>query len=214
MSTRMKVLSGFAAACMLTAPLAFGAPGTIKGSAHDFKGTTWGGGEVCKACHAPHNNQNIATELLWNHAVPAGTYTVYSSPSFGATAGQPAGTTKLCMSCHDGAVALDSYGGVTNGANFAPASAQFGKDLSNDHPVSFAYPANPTADELKATTTAITFASGDTGTIASLLDDGNVECQSCHDVHNTKSAGTANLLLIANSGTGSESKLCLTCHTK
>lgn len=211
MSTRMKVLSGFAAACMLMAPVAFG--GTIVGSKHDFKGTTWGGGEVCKACHAPHNNV-ATTGLLWNHKATTATYTLYSSTSMQGTPTQLAGTSKLCMSCHDGTVGVDSFGGAdtTNymgTAGYGTTAANFGTNLANDHPVSFTY--TTTNEELAATTTSVTFGDGSTGTIADMLDGGTqVECMSCHDVHNTKAAASTKLLLKSNANSG----LCLTCHTK
>lgn len=186
--------------------------GTIVGSDHDFSSTGWAGGEICVACHAPHNNQNAQGELLWNHDPTMASFTVYDSNSMSTTPGQPAGTSKLCLSCHDGTVALDSFGGgpgttisgtITGGANF-------GTDLSNDHPISFPYPADPAAEELAATNTIVTFGDGSSGTISDMLDGGSVQCQSCHDVHNTRTAAGTELLLIDNNGSG----LCLTCHTK
>lgn len=44
---------------------------TMVGQAHDFSGTGWAGGEICKPCHTPHgakldeNNEPIG--WLWNH---------------------------------------------------------------------------------------------------------------------------------------------------
>jgi predicted CXXCH cytochrome family protein len=185
--------------------------GTIVGSAHDFTLEDWSGGEICLACHAPHNNVNASGETLWNHTESSATYEVYSSPTFSQTADQPSGTSKLCLSCHDGTVALDSYGGAT-GAEFinggAAGGTNFGTDLTNDHPISFPYVVG--SEELAATTTAVTFGNGDTGAIADMLYGGSVECSSCHDVHNTKTAADTKLLLIDNAA----SALCLTCHTK
>ena len=61
---------------------------------------------------------------------------------------------------------------------------------------------------------AVTFGSG-AGTVADMLfPDGaggvTVECGSCHDVHNTLSAGNTQLLNVDNTGSG----LCLACHNK
>ena len=206
MSSRMKVLGGLAAASMLMSGAALA---DITGSAHDFSAELWGGGEICLACHAPHNNLST-TGLLWNHTQSAVTnYTVYSSTTMSTAPGQPAGTSKLCMSCHDGTVALDNYGGVTNGTASIAAAANFGTNLANDHPISFPY-TTANGEELNATTTAVAFADGSNGTIADMLDAGSVQCQSCHDVHNTKSEGAPSLLLKDNAN----SALCLTCHTK
>ena len=208
MKSRMKVLGAFAAACMLTAPVAFG--GTITGSAHDFSTQTWGGGQICLACHAPHNNLST-TGLLWNHTESTATYTVYASPTMSSTPTQPAGTSKLCMSCHDGTIAVDSYGGATGGTLITSIdpNLSFGTSLGNDHPISFPY-VTTGGEEVYPTTTAVTFGDGSTGTIADMLDAGSVQCQSCHDVHNTKAAANTPLLLKANTN----SALCLTCHTK
>ena len=182
----------------------------ILGSEHDFSGQGWGTNEICQPCHTPHNASIALPVVLWNHEVTAATYTLYTSGTMNATTGQPDGVSRACLSCHDGTVALDSFGGST-GENFIGGDADFGTDLSNDHPVSFAYTnALATADGgLHPPTTA---ASGLGGTIAAdmLFGAGSdqVECASCHDVHNA--ANLPSLLLKSNAG----SALCLTCHAK
>jgi len=188
--------------------------GTITGSAHDFSANTWAGGQICVVCHAPHNNNNAAGSLLWNHTQTAATYTLYASPTLNAVPGQPVGVSKLCLSCHDGTVAIDSFGGRT-GTSFAPAADNFGTDLSNDHPISIVYDAAlVTLDGgLKAITSAANIgdAGAKTGTISSnLLNATKVECSSCHDVHNTNAVTGSPLLKITSAG----SALCLTCHNK
>lgn len=187
--------------------------GVITGSAHDFQNlTSWNStGEICIVCHAAHNNNNLATELLWNHAMTVATYTVYSSPTFSQVAANPpSGASKLCLSCHDGTVALDSFGGNgTSPGTIIGGDANFGTDLSNDHPISFPYTVG-VGEELNATTANVDFGDGTTGTVADLLFDSDVECSSCHDVHNSKAFPGSKLLLVDNDG----SKLCLTCHAK
>ena len=197
--------------------------GSIVASKHDFstsglnaayKGT---GTQVCVYCHAPH--ATTGSTILWNRAANAATYTLYASGgSMNATVGQPGAVSKLCLSCHDGTVAIDSFGGAT-GTKFAAGAATLGTDLSNDHPIGITYNAAlVTADpSLKAVSTAATIGTGNTGTIESKLLFGasgsaTVECASCHDVHNSKS-GTAvesKLLRITTAG----SALCITCHSK
>jgi predicted CXXCH cytochrome family protein len=108
-------------------------------------------------------------------------------------------------------VAVDAFGGAAGttliGA-IGTGGGDFGTDLSNDHPISFAYNnALYSADgELNDPDNDL---SGLGGTIAAdMLFSGDMECASCHDVHNSEN-NTA-LLLIDNVG----SALCLTCHDK
>jgi len=182
--------------------------GAISGSAHDFSNTGWSGGEICVACHAPHNNIDVADAPLWNHEVSTATYELYSSPTFDADdLSQPGGVTKLCLSCHDGTVAIDSFGGA-DGTIHIGESRNLGTDLSDDHPVSFTYDTSLAIEDGGLHDPAST-TSGLGGTIeADMLFAGKMECASCHDVHNKYEL--AGLLKIDNSG----SALCLTCHDK
>lgn len=174
-------------------------------------------GDICIFCHAPHHASSEGP--LWNHQMPVTGYTPYSSSTLKATVGQPTGSSKLCLSCHDGTVALDSYGG-----NIPPANTEnlwtfdqnkaiggaSGTDLSDDHPISIDY----TSGHLDVGVTGGLYDPSTTnstlgGTITEdLLLNNRVECSSCHDVHN-KYGGTY-LLKISNTASG----LCLTCHWK
>ncbi len=205
--------------------------GTIVGSAHDFSSQGFSGGEICIACHTPHNaDTSVSDAPLWNHALTSLTYDVYSSSTLDAgTPGQPGASSRLCLSCHDGSVALDSFGGNT-GTNFMSGPEAVGLptagsgsngDLSDDHPISITYDtALSTADPglFNPTTTSITIGeAGDrtrTGSIAQVMLIGDqLQCASCHDVHNTFTvAGTNGKPLLKVSKAGSA--LCLTCHNK
>ena len=183
--------------------------GQITGTAHDFSGDAWSGGEICIACHTPHNgDMSLPGAPLWNHEVSTAAFTLYTGGgTLDATLGQPSAQSMLCLSCHDGTVALDSYGGST-GSEFITGSGLVGTDLSDDHPISFTYDATLAGLDgaLHDPSTAL---SGLGGTIdADLLFGGQMQCASCHDVHG--SAGYASLLRIENAG----SALCLTCHDK
>jgi len=191
----------------------------IDGTAHDLAGVIPGLDEICVVCHAPHNNLNANGDLLWNHTASTneGAFTVYDSPTLDGAAGQPGPTSLLCLGCHDGTVAVDSYGGATGTLNidnavFGADTQPFGADLGNDHPVGVTY--DPVADTaLNATTTPVTFGDTSTGTVANMLQAGGVECASCHDVHATLSGGpTGNLSLLNVDNTNSA--LCLACHIK
>jgi predicted CXXCH cytochrome family protein len=181
---------------------------SIVGSDHDFSGEAWNGsGEICLPCHTPHNALSTLVPL-WNHATSGATFTLYSSVTLDATVGQPSAASLACLSCHDGTVALDSFGGNTGTTFIGGGGHNLGTDLSNDHPVSFTY------DAALATTDGglhdpSTVNSGLGGTIdADLLLGSKMECASCHDVHNA--AGLNGLLRIDNAA----SALCLTCHDK
>jgi predicted CXXCH cytochrome family protein len=170
---------------------------------------------------------------LWNHQLSSATYIPYSSATLKANVGQPNGVSKLCLGCHDGTIAIEAYstntgagGHFISDAQFGTGSKVIGTDLTNDHPVSFTYDSallaldsglrpvtSPIIDStgilIGATKTPAGPSQSMTGTIADLLDrNGQVQCTSCHDVHNGQ--GINKLLKINNTG----SALCLTCHNK
>ena len=115
------------------------------------------------------------------------------------------GASKLCLSCHDGTVALDSYGNVTGGTNLMPSDPGYiGTNLSDDHPIGILW-----GHKKPAVCTNCHVEHGP-GVLDGELPfyDGKVECASCHDPHN---GGTGTKLLrlpILNS------TLCLHCHGK
>lgn len=136
-------------------------PGTVKASAES---------QVCVFCHTPHGS-TVGETPLWNRKVGAGPYTTYNSTSLDAIAIQggpidiPGGSSKLCLSCHDGTLAignvnvLNGVGSATNPGSVAIAMAgtgaggvmpdgagastgftrHLGTDLTNDHPISLNY---------------------------------------------------------------------------
>jgi predicted CXXCH cytochrome family protein len=155
---------------------------------------------VCRPCHAPHN-ANVDTGYLWNHALSSATYQLNE--------GDPAElstSSKLCLGCHDGTVALDSYGGNT-GTIFMTGSSMIGTDLRGSHPIAIDYPVGstrytaPDADG-NISATGIT----PTGQYAH-LEEGKVQCASCHYAHGSR-ASYGMFLRVDNTG----SQLCMTCH--
>ena len=123
--------------------------------------------EVCVFCHTPHGATTAPAAPLWNRQLSTQTYTVYESSSLDAQtiAGQlldaPAGSSKLCLSCHDGTLAIGSVnvlggqrsasiqvGGAGAGGTMPGGAGtdtgftrNLGSDLSNDHPLSITYDA-------------------------------------------------------------------------
>lgn len=197
--------------------------GTIQSTKHDFSTSGWSGGEICIACHTPHNSNTGVTDApLWNHNLSAVTsYAVYQSTTLNASVGQPNGVSKLCLSCHDGTVAYDN---TTDGTKMSgnPAVGRGTNGLSDDHPVSFTYDGTLAGNDgaLFNPSKTVTIGSGTDVKSGSITDvmlfGGKVECATCHDVHNKFTAAvvppaTTNYLLrISNAG----SNLCLTCHNK
>ena len=211
------VLFGMAAALMAGSVSA-----GINGSVHDFTGKSWtyvdGNGQICVYCHTPHNAKT-ADAPLWNHAITSATFTPYSSSTLDASVGQPDGVSKMCLSCHDGTVSLDSYGDLSINLGSTKISGVFnlGTDLSNDHPVSFVYDTTlVNADKaLNDPSTAVTIGDPNGVTkdiiIGGLLDSNNkLQCSTCHDVHNKFAILNMKLLRVTLNG----SALCLTCHAK
>jgi predicted CXXCH cytochrome family protein len=193
--------------------------GQISGTAHDFSSESWAPAEnkMCAVCHATHQATSITGAPLWSHESTAvAGYTLYSSATFdphgGTTITDPGASSKLCLSCHDGTVALENFGGVTTGTNTIDPEYQIGgvagDNLSNDHPISFEYTtALATLDG--GLHDPATTSSGLGGTITNdMLFNNKLQCASCHDVHNKY--GVNKLLKMDNTN----SQLCLTCHDK
>lgn len=204
-----KVMLAVAAASLATT-----AQAQIRNSGHDFSTYSWSGGEICKPCHTPHFS-NAAAGALWNHALTNATYTLFDGSA--GTIADFDRVSRLCMSCHDGTVALDSFGGTT-GTNFIPGGARIGTDLSDDHPIGkeAVYPtatstrfnpqdanhqiAGPTATSSKLRLQPWT---DSTGTVQYV-----VGCSTCHQVHNAGNFG--DMLRFSNAA----SSVCLACHIK
>jgi len=179
----------------------------ISGSSHDFSSAIWACGKICAPCHTSHNGIKTTAAPLWSRNMRNVTYRVYSSDSMVADVEQPSGVSKLCLSCHDGITALDSFG-KNRGSVSIKGKGNLGIDLGTHHPVSFVYNSALAAVN-KGLKDPVVSSSGLGGTIArDLLSKQRVECTSCHDVHNEK----GDLLSITNSA--GSTGLCLVCHTK
>ncbi len=174
--------------------LSISSPGAVRASTES---------DVCIFCHAPHSASGAGP--LWNHGLSSASYTPYTSSTLKAAVGQPTGSSRLCLSCHDGTVALGvvlsrpTPIAMQPGANTIPAGLTLiGTDLSSHHPVSFTYDAGlVTADgELRDPTTLV-------GPVQ--LEANQVQCTSCHDPHNNQ---FGNFLVKDNT----YSSICQDCH--
>jgi len=247
---KKRILSAFLFVAVTAAAMVYAAPGDPKtgvvNSVHDMR--AYGGSandpqdRVCAYCHTPHHAATTGNDYLplWSHTISQEALQPYWSQTIQAqiTPGDfLMGPSKLCMSCHDGSIAVDQHysinGTVTlSGDNYLqPTVGDYnGTTLTNDHPIGFVYNdvATGVAD-VPGTSTDITkdnfinqadatlaFKGNPSITVASRLYDaaGYMTCATCHDVHNKKNAdltGTQNYLVLAPQ---SGSQLCLTCHIK
>jgi predicted CXXCH cytochrome family protein len=153
--------------------------------------------EICIFCHAPHD-PDPGGQPLWNHAAAVTTsWTMYPETLNETTPGATPGAGSLrCLSCHDGAGAVDAYGGVTGTASKKITDTQYllGSNLSNDHPIAIDY--GGTAKGLVAAPVD-----------ATLSPTNTVECSSCHDPHDTTEGSFLRETMTA-------SALCQDCHGK
>lgn len=182
-------------------------PGTVKATTET---------QVCVFCHTPHGAEDITPGApLWNRKLSTATYTPYTSQSMQATGmgagdpgNQPDGSSKLCLSCHDGTIAIGSVNVLNGQLMESPISMQgvggggemptgdgettgftrkLGTDLTNDHPISFTYDhALYLADgELRDPDVIgndiLDRTPGVRPTVP--LESGKMQCISCHDPH-------------------------------
>ncbi len=198
----------------------------LKQSHHDFSNTPWGGEDGCKPCHTAQNNfTEIATMPIWDQQSTNLFFEVYSSKTMDSKPDQPNGKSKLCLSCHDGTVAMQSHGGIPdNESQFSSGNQTL--DLRDDHPISFVYDSALVKVD-HGLYDPYTTLSGLGGTIEEdLLENGKMECTSCHDVHisrNTEGCkgchiqgvnGIIRTISLSLWKSNDKSALCLTCHKK
>ena len=178
MKTRKNAVPMMAAAAVLWwggAALAAG-PTSITTSKHNFQlstnnvYTTGLEDGLCVFCHTPH--KGASSLLLWNHQLSANDYSWKDVGTGGKTTGGTtyptnlktwSGSTKKCLSCHDGTVSVGAIywsnatapadlpmagsdqtaGRINNTAFIIPAgqaaASADGTDLSGNHPVGVPY---------------------------------------------------------------------------
>jgi predicted CXXCH cytochrome family protein len=161
--------------------------------------------QICIFCHTPHNASPQIP--LWNRQNPGQNYIPYSSSTIDAAPGQPTGASQLCLSCHDGTIALgdllsrDTDVQMTGGVTVMPnRRSNLGTDLSDDHPISFPYTESlATLDGKLASPSTLV------GPVK-LDASGQLQCTSCHDPHEDRNGK----FLVMSDANGA---LCETCHT-
>ena len=185
-------------------------PGTVKALSET---------EVCVFCHTPHYANPILGPL-WNRDYSSANYVPYDSPSLQSAVGQPNGYSKLCLSCHDGTIAIGAVrnlrgqsatiqmSGTGPGGVLPSGSALIGTNLLNDHPVSMVFNLSvSSADgelvDPSTLTGRIKLYPGTSSTRDS------VQCTTCHDPHSVEFTK-----FLRKNPKGQADNLCLTCHQK
>ncbi len=215
------------AAAAIAAPdelLAAGAG--ITGTAHDFILQSRGiETRVCVQCHAPHQADAAAPE--WNPKLAISAYSLYSAVGTVIRVGEPGVYSRLCLSCHDGTLGVLNYSGVKK--DFLLGGGKLGRTAFNkqfamrDHPIGVGYGseraisdssmADPESETVVMVATKPSHNQTKSGSISMMmLAEGQVECTSCHDVHNRYTVGPSNRGLVKVGLHGSA--LCQVCHKK
>jgi predicted CXXCH cytochrome family protein len=199
------------AVVMFLALLAFVTPqaadAKVRGSKHDLSGRGGAGGssdgmdQICFFCHTPHTVAPVAP--AWSKSQSGILYTPYWSPTLEARVGQPTGTSKICLSCHDGTIARASANRAGRGAGSLALSqrANLTSDLSDDHPISFVYDSALAGQDRQLVDPILL--------PKEILLDQNEEmqCTSCHDPH---VSDYPKFLALDTA----YSELCTACHDK
>jgi hypothetical protein len=238
-------VQGIAVVALLAAGVAavYGAPtSNITITAHNLSqsGTKTvaapSGGEtqICAFCHTPHGANTVVGGPLWNRNASGNSYTRYTSGSLHATNitdgfnDQPAGSSVLCLSCHDGLVALGNVNvlrGKSSPAAIALNGTNSGKmpigvgvnsgftrvigtDLSNDHPISITYDSD--------LTTAVNGSSSAPEELRRLDGNQRYPADSSTPVIGRRGNGIKPLLPLESTGKGTKTGIgqmqCATCH--
>ncbi|MBI4528927.1 MAG: hypothetical protein HY695_34450 [Deltaproteobacteria bacterium] len=202
-------------------------PGSgLAGSVHDFNAEKWRPYDgvtvigACTICHAPHRASR--TRLLWNHTIPPGDTFVFGPEEPATNGGTPLptispgykGPTSMCLSCHDGSVAIGDvnwYDGNARTGSSAVIKETQGR-IGYHHPVAVPYPFQGMRNSYNSVTTGpdvdlSKFVADPRAAGARLFRDvsgdilagaatgaSGIECSSCHDPHNGSSVNEGPLL--------------------
>lgn len=181
--------------------------------------------EICVFCHTPHDAIKTPAIPLWNHKLSTiSSYGVYQSPTMnaidltdvGVSNPSQVAVSNLCLSCHDGTVALNSFNnpsnmrptttmtGVGPNGGIPLGNSNLGTDLTNDHPVNFTFD-----NTLYQADKTLHDPAGGLGGKVKLFA-GKVQCASCHDPHASQDPSGKAFLRDTMVG----SQLCMNCHNK
>lgn len=213
MNKRTAPLIGMAIAFLLLAfrPVQGAGQRGIYFSPHNFSASRQSGdpiygsseARICVFCHSPHHATSAGA--LWSRDISnQDNYMMYESATLTATIStKPTGASRLCLSCHDGTIAVGTLAGgyvlttapPIQGATLMAPMNNGKNDLSADHPISFIYPVKADLVNPVALPSEIR-----------LGENGRVECTACHDPHSNEFGN----FLAKNDTDGT--MLCTSCH--
>jgi len=164
--------------------------------------------QVCIFCHAPHNA--APQTPLWNRENPQVYYRIYQSSTTDARIDQPSGPSKMCLSCHDGSLALGNVLSrpqtepfVMTARTMPPGpfdrNNDLTNDLSDDHPIGFRYDRQLSNVDPQIRPPEVISRDLPLGVHA------EVHCTTCHDPHNNE---LGDFLRV----TDQMSAICVSCH--
>jgi predicted CXXCH cytochrome family protein len=164
--------------------------------------------EVCIFCHTPHNA--APQTPLWNRENPQFFYRIYQSSTTDARIDQPSGPSKMCLSCHDGSLALGNVLSrpleepiVMTARTMPPGTfdrnSNLTNDLSDDHPIGFRYDRQLSNVDKQIRPPEIVSRQLPLGVHA------EVHCTTCHDPHNNELGSFLR-------ESDQMSAICISCH--
>lgn len=161
---------------------------------------------VCVFCHASHGAQPAVP--LWNHQLSGLSYSPYTSSTYAQTNPQIISQrSKLCLSCHDGTVAMGqtvANGLIATSGSLKPSDTIGASGLSADHPFGFAMPVTDDG-EIQL---SLTVSPPGTADPSVKLYNNAIECVSCHEPHDP-GRDIAVQFMVRDSSNGA---LCAACH--
>lgn len=164
----------------------------------------------CIYCHASHNSVT-PVKGLWNHNLSSASYSYYNSSTY--TQGVPlvsaASSSRQCMSCHDGTVALGETQNYQNATRVVRSqlsqAGNMGVDLSTSHPFGFNQ-----WNKDSSLVDCLFSTSRTTGNTSVKLNNGRIECSTCHEPHlQSLDPVRSSSFLVINNKYGA---ICLACH--
>ncbi len=132
----------------------------------------------CEPCHIPHMAGDSSVVPLWSgEQTETEVFDNYTSDSMDSSTDDPAGSTLLCLACHDGA----------SRHSIVPATDDDG-DLRGTHPMEMAYTtrlANADGELVDPDLAGSSPINANRTISQDLLEPGTgkVKCFSCHDIH-------------------------------
>jgi predicted CXXCH cytochrome family protein len=145
---------------------------------------------ICIFCHSSHNASHEGP--LWNHETTPSQFRTYDRSTMISNPEAPNGATKLCLSCHDGTIAVGAVRSMERTvamANVGPSGeipnsrkSNLGTDLSGTHPVSVKFRQRDAMVKQ-----GLRWPPFDPQKQVGLDADGYVQCTACHDPHGSRS---------------------------